>query len=648
MGEVLPTADEHTDVIIVGAGPAGLMASLSLSASGIPHQIIDKLGTRALNGRADGFHPRTLEIWNSFDIADKVESVGYRMSEIGFWGPHPDAPDEIVRQRRDVVNGGDIRQQRGITIHQGYIEAALMEGIRAQNGPFVQRGVKPSALSLDNLSCNDHSSYPITLEVDHLKEENLELWGGFPHSITPAGQIKEEYGWTGAFGRDSEDIVPHVSGVEGRRRTIRAKYLIGADGGHSWVRRQFPDHFLMEGVTSNSVFGVIDIIPVTDFPDIRKICTIMSAHGSVLLIPRENNLVRLYIRLADGQDNAKQVASLETAGKAFKIAQKIFQPYEIGYNYCDWSTVYTVGQRIANHYSYADRVFLAGDAVHTHTPSGGHGCNVSQQDTYNLGFKLAGVLQGQLAPSVLSTYESERRPIAQELIDLDTTLAKIYTSDSPASFEEVKRIYARVSDHGSGNHICYGSSLLVAAPEACEVSRASALRLGQRMPDAEIINHASGGLSSIHAQLKTNGRWRMLVFAGSLSDEESIKQVNPTGGKIAELLESVSPKSDSASTSKGIQVVLIHAGNPADLEVGALHSVYYPFNKTTGYDYNTVFAATSVAGVNEKNVYDILGIGKDAGAIVIIRPDQVVGWIGGVSHLDRLRTWLHTFMVLRE
>ncbi|SMQ51119.1 unnamed protein product [Zymoseptoria tritici ST99CH_3D7] len=285
-------------------------------------------------------------------------------------------------------------------------------------------------------------------------------------------------------------------------------------------------------------------------------------------------------------------------------------------------------------------MFLAGDAVHTHTPSGGHGCNVSQQDTYNLGFKLAGVLRSQLNPSVLLTYESERRPIAQELIDLDTTLAKIYTSDSPASFEEVKRIYARVSDHGSGNHICYGSSLLVAAPEACDVGRASGLRLGQRMPDAEIINHASGGLSSVHAQLKANGRWRMLVFAGSLSDEESIKQANSVGEDIAELLKSVSTTPDRDSTTKDFQVVLIHAGNPADLEPGALHSVYYPFNKTTGYDYNTVFAATSVAGVDERNVYDIFGIEKSSGAIAIVRPDQVVGWIGGMSDLDRLRTCL--------
>ncbi|THC87696.1 hypothetical protein EYZ11_012862 [Aspergillus tanneri] len=86
--------------------------------------------------------------------------------------------------------------------------------------------------------------------------------------------------------------------------------------------------------------------------------------------------------------------------------QSLF-PYSLDCSYCDWWTVYRVGQRVANHFAYQDRIFLGGDAVRTHTPKGGQGMNVSMQDAFNLGCKLAGVIRGQLHRSVLQTYESK-------------------------------------------------------------------------------------------------------------------------------------------------------------------------------------------------------------------------------------------------
>jgi phenol 2-monooxygenase len=237
--------------------------------------------------------------------------------------------------------------------------------------------------------------------------------------------------------------------------------------------------------------------------------------------------------------------------------------------------------------------------------------------------------------------------VAQELIELDKALAEIYTGKSLASAEEVVSTYDRNRKHGNGD-VCYAPGLLVAAAEMCEPGRASGLRLGQRIPDADIINHASGCIGSVHATLKSNGRWRMLIFPGDLASEDRIQQVNSAGDKIASILRTLPPGLENATTPKPIEVMLIHAGNPGHLEASRLHRAYYPFNETSGYDYNTIFAASPVGGVKLCSVYEAFGISEDSGAVVVVRPDQVVAWIGDLTDLDRLRAWLHVFMVFRS
>lgn len=155
---------EYTDVVIVGAGPAGLMASLSLSAMGISHQVVDKLGTRALNGRADGFQVRTVEIWDSFDIADRITTHGSRFGEWCLWSPDSKVTNQIERQIREPIIGNDISSQQTGTFHQGFIEASLIQAINARRGPDVQRGVKPTAMTLQDASSDDLGAYPITLK----------------------------------------------------------------------------------------------------------------------------------------------------------------------------------------------------------------------------------------------------------------------------------------------------------------------------------------------------------------------------------------------------------------------------------------------------------------------------------------------------
>ena len=92
-------------------------------------------------------------------------------------------------------------------------------------------------------------------------------------------------------------------------------------------------------------------------------------NGSMMIIPRENRLVRLYIQLTDLKQSGQRVdRSTITPELILAAAQRIIKPYELTYKYCDWWTGYQIGQRVGTKFSANERIFLAGDAVHTHSP----------------------------------------------------------------------------------------------------------------------------------------------------------------------------------------------------------------------------------------------------------------------------------------
>ena len=647
-------ADSYTDVLIVGAGPAGLMASLYLSELGVKHRIIDQLGTRALNGRADGFQVRTVEIWDSFSLAHKLDTHGNRFREWALWTP-AGASDAIVRTRREPVFGEDVSRLRPGTFHQGFIEASLIEGARQRSGPAVERGMKPTSISFEppELHQNDHSAYAVHIAVQHLHLTDLETWSVNAHTKLDAS-LKEDRGTIDAFGTDPENIRQTVSDAsrQGTVETIHAKYVIAADGGRSWIRRQLGFH--LEGANLNSVWGVIDIVPITNFPDIRKLCTILSKHGTILVIPRESGLVRLYVQLPDEDPNNlqknRESDKLIAATQIIKMARQIFEPYEIDYTVCDWWTIYKVGHRVADHFSYKNRVFLVGDAIHTHTPLGGQGMNVSQQDSYNLAWKIAGVLHGQLNPSILSTFESERRPIAKELISIDRDLARILTARAGVEEKDVKRVYDRIRVFGSGTQIQYSPSAIVADVTQTIASR---ITCGVRLPNAYIYNLANGNRTAAQTLLRSTGAWCLIVLAGKVSSQAQLALVNQLGARLAILSRKFPHVSARSNGMPYMRVLLFAADKSSDFEGEDLHSVFRPFDPARGYDYNTVFSDQPAEGNDLRKIEDSLeaegahklyGVDTEKGGMLLVRPDQVVAWMGGLEDVDGLEAWLDLIM----
>ena len=118
-----------------------------------------------------------------------------------------------------------------------------------------------------------------------------------------------------------------------------------------------------------------------------------------------------------------------------------------------------MGQRVSNYYTLHERVFLTGDAVHSHTPKGGQDMNVFIQDAFNLGWKLDEVLKDQFTRFILKTYEAERRPVAQQLFALNRTMSRLL-SGKP-DLKELDRVYGQARKYLSGIYVRYSASSLV-------------------------------------------------------------------------------------------------------------------------------------------------------------------------------------------
>jgi phenol 2-monooxygenase len=281
----------------------------------------------------------------------------------------------------------------------------------------------------------------------------------------------------------------------------------------------------MIGDSTDAVWGVMDIYPRTNFPDIRKKATLHSNSGNLLIIPREGgSLVRFYIELPHGT-GAKDVR-LEDL---HCIARQIFQPYTLDIAGTFWWSAYSIGQRLADHFSKDNRVFLTGDACHTHSPKAGQGMNVSLQDGYNIGWKLAAVLKRQAGVELLRTYNIEREKVAADLIDFDRTFAKLFSMKvdhrngaTPTYFSEQ---FIKSRQYTAGLTAKYDDSIITSA-ERSKQELAKNIQIGMRFPSAPVVRFCDAREMQLAKALSADGRWRIVVFAGSLHNPISAERLD--------------------------------------------------------------------------------------------------------------------------
>lgn len=373
-------------VLVVGAGPVGLMLASELHRHGVPCRLVERLGERAPFCKALGITPRTLEVWDDLGIAQDALAVGLPLLGL------------ISAANGDIANGlvESSALAEGaygfVTIAQYEVERVLGEHL-ARVGGRIERGIELASLT--------QSANGVRAELRH---------------------------------------------KDGKNETVECAYLIGCDGGRSTVRHALNLEF--EGEHFEQTFMLADVELDWDLPrgyaykfarlDGEK----MRGAGAVIPVPGNP---RRY-RFSTGAPEAMIPANLETAanplqglgevGPTLEQVQEVLTwliaagpAAKVRASNMRWSSFYRISHRLVSKYRVG-RVFLAGDAAHLHPPLGGQGLNTGVQDAYNLAWKLALDLNGRAAPGLLDSYDAERRAIGREIVERTTgRMKKVLAGD---------------------------------------------------------------------------------------------------------------------------------------------------------------------------------------------------------------------------
>ena len=465
----------------------------------------------------------------------------------------------------------------------------------------------------------------------------------------PPGDGASAYPVTARFERLDP---PH----DGRIETVRARFAVGCDGARSTVRRSIGR--ALRGDSANHAWGVMDVLAVTDFPDIRLKSLIQSAdHGSIVIIPREGGyLVRLYVEM-DKLGEGERVSNRNiTADDLLAAARRIFAPYTLEVKEIAWWSVYEIGQRLCDRFDdvpedevgeRVPRVFIAGDACHTHSPKAGQGMNVSMQDGFNLGWKLASVLRGRCAPRLLHTYSAERQAVAEELIEFDREWARMLSASASAEaggFDpaETQRYFVRHGRYTAGTATRYGRSIVTAEPTHQHL--AGGFAIGTRFHSAPAIRLADAKPVHLGHAVKADGRWRLFAFAGAGDPAAPDSRLRALCGFLAENRDSPvrrhTPTGEDIDSVIDVRAVFQQGHRELDLE--KMPAFLLPRKGRYGLrDYEKMFCPDFRGG----DVFDMRGVDRERGCVVVVRPDQYVAHVLPLDAHAELAAFFDGFMV---
>ncbi|WP_158885296.1 FAD-dependent monooxygenase [Amycolatopsis anabasis] len=392
-------------VLVSGAGPTGLTLALELARRGVGVRVVDKAAEYFAGSRGDGLQPRTLEVFDDLGVLDAVFAAG--------------APPAVTRVHLDGKFAGERRmaEWREPTPAVPYPNAWFLGQSRTE------------AILRDRLA-----EFGVRVEL--------------------ATELT-------AFEQDENGVTATLT-RGGATETVRAAYLVGADGGRSFVRKALGIPF--EGTTDESIRMLLGDVRVDGLD-----------HDFGYWFARADEpMAGIGLTPLSGGDHFQFATPLDADDSSLATLQRLFEQYsgrsDLRLRDLVWSTIWRPNVRLAQRFAQG-RVFLAGDAAHVHPPTGGQGLNTGVQDAYNLGWKLA---SGD--PELLATYEAERLPVAARVLGVSSELLRKYTDGAADAHERGEE--TRQLDIG------YRGSPLSRDDRA----RPGSVRAGDRAPDAPVAD----------------------------------------------------------------------------------------------------------------------------------------------------------------
>jgi phenol 2-monooxygenase (NADPH) len=605
-GDPIP---DTVDVLIAGTGPAGLCLAAQLAkVPQIRTMVVEPKLIPMEKGQADGINVRSMEMFQAFGFGEKVARESVWINETTFWSPGTNATLNRVARVQDVPDG--ISEMPHVLINQARVHDMFLDVMRDSPTRLEPNyGMKVQTLVIDPTA----TEYPVTVTLEHT-----------------------------------------APGREGQTATVRANYVIGCDGARSNVRAAIGG--ALHGDAAHQAWGVIDLLAVTDFPDWRMKSFVRSQdEGILMVLPREGgHLVRLYVELDALGEHERVAERGMNADDIIAKAQRILAPCTLEVKEVVWWSIYEIGHRLTDKFddvpvaemaTRAPRVMLAGDACHTHSPKAGQGMNVSMGDTFNLGWKLISVLTGRADAALLHSYSGERRAAAKGLVEFDHKWARVVggaaTDDlafdpSTAGMPVVARAFINNLPFTCGLTIQYEHSALTGAPTHQHL--ATGFDMGKRFHSAPVVRLADAKPMQLGHCVDADARFRIFVFAPA-------NDLGKQGGTVATLCDwlgkdPASPVRRHTAPGEDMDAVIdiraVFQQGFRELDYAAMPTLLRPHVGRYGLcDYEKVFCADVKRG---GDIFEMRGIDRTAGCMVIVRPDQYVGHILPLSGILRVRS----------